>query len=141
MKFTKLSTKFNKLLKKKKKGKSIKPEKLHKIVELLNQKKSRFEEKLKTDVSGEKRSSLESKLRVVNAQIAKSEALLPKEPEEPVNADQSGETAEEDQSGETVKEDQSGETAKEDQSGETVKEDQPGDSVYKDQSGEPLNQP
>lgn len=76
MKFTKISTKFNKLLKKKKRGKKINKDKLLKLQELLNAKKSKFEERLKGELTDEKRSSLESKLRVVNAQIAKSQTLL-----------------------------------------------------------------
>lgn len=76
MKFTKISTKFNKLLKKKKRGKKINKDKLRKLQELLVAKKSKFEERLKGELTDEKRSSLESKLRVVNAQIAKSETLL-----------------------------------------------------------------
>ena len=75
MKFTKLSVKFNKLLKKHKKGKKLKPEKLEKLQELLEAKKLKFEEKLKTDLSDDKRESLKTKLKVVNAQIAKSKKL------------------------------------------------------------------
>ena len=76
MKFTKLSTKFNKLLKKKEKGKKVKPEKLQKLHDILNEKKLRYEKKLKSDLTDEKRSSLKSKLKVVNAQIKKSKTLL-----------------------------------------------------------------
>ena len=75
MNFTKLSTKFNKLLKKQKKGKKLKPEKLEKLQELLQAKKLSFENKLKTDISDEKRNSLQSKLKVVTAQIAKAKEL------------------------------------------------------------------
>ena len=75
MKFTKLSQKFNKLLKKQDKGKTIKPEKLEKLQQLLNEKKSRYEEKLNTELSEEKRNSLETKLKVVMAQLDKSKQL------------------------------------------------------------------
>ena len=76
MKFTKLSTKFNKLIGKKEKGKSLNPEKVAKLQQLLADKKSRYEEKLKTDLSDEKRKSFETKLKVVNAQIEKSSHLI-----------------------------------------------------------------
>ena len=76
MKFTKLGTKFNKLLKKKKQGKNIKPAKIKKLLELLGKKKLRYEEKLKTNLSDEKRKSFKSKLKVVDAQIEKSKKLI-----------------------------------------------------------------
>ena len=79
MKFTKLSTKFNKILKKKEKGKRLKSGKILKLQQLLNEKKSGYEKKLKTKgLSKEKRKSFESKLKVVNAQIKKSNNLLSK---------------------------------------------------------------
>lgn len=75
MKFTELSTKFNKLLKKQEKGKKLKPKKLEKLQELLEAKKLSFEEKLKADISNEKRTAVQSKLNVVKAQIAKAKEL------------------------------------------------------------------
>ena len=76
MKFTDLSTKFNKLIKKQKKGAKIKPKKVNKLIDHLTSKKLKYEKKLKTDLSKKKRTSFETKLKVVNAQIAKSKKLL-----------------------------------------------------------------
>ncbi len=102
MKFSKLSTKFSKLLKKKEKGKKIKPDKLLKLQELLNQKKSKFEKRLNEDLSAEQRTSLESKLKVVSAQIAKTQALLSKDSDKSVDKDQPGEPVNIEQSAEPL---------------------------------------
>ena len=75
MKFTKLGTKFNRLLKKNKRGKTIKPEKIEKLLCALNDKKLRYEEKLKTELTDEKRTSFESKLKVVKAHLKKTRKL------------------------------------------------------------------
>jgi len=76
MKFTKLSTKFNKLLKKKDKGKSLKPEKIEKLQQLLNDKKDRFQNKLEGELTAEKKESLQTKLKVVDAQLEKLKNLV-----------------------------------------------------------------
>jgi hypothetical protein len=72
MKFTILSTRFNKLVNKVSKGKKIKPQKLEKLQQLLSEKKSRYEAKLASTQDPEKRKSLEIKLKVVSAQLEKS---------------------------------------------------------------------
>ena len=113
MKFTKLSTKFNNILKKKKKGKTINPEKIQKLRHILNEKKSHYEERLKTDISSEKRDSLESKLKVVTAQIQKSEALLSAQSVVPENKEQPAEPATEEQPAEPATEEKPAEPVKE----------------------------
>jgi len=76
MKFTKLNTKIHKLLKKKEAGKAIKQVKLQELLKLLDEKKLHYEKRLETDLSEEKRASIETKLKVVCAQIEKSRQLL-----------------------------------------------------------------
>ncbi len=75
MKFSKLSTKFSKLLHKQEKGKTIKPEKIEKLRQLLTEKKSRFEERLSGELTDEKRDSIQTKLKVVSAQLEKLDTL------------------------------------------------------------------
>lgn len=129
MKFTKLSTKFNKLLKKKKKGKTIRPEKLLKLQELLNQKKSRFEKRLQTDLSEEKRTSIKSKLNVVSAQLAKTETLLLQQSDKPQEKDQPVESASDEQPAETASDDQPGEPVNNDQPAKLSKDEQPAETL------------
>ena len=75
MKFSELVEKAEKLVGKHEKGRRIKPKKLNKLQQLLNDKKSRYEAKLaKTDDPG-KRRKLETRLRVVTAQLEKSKHL------------------------------------------------------------------
>ena len=80
MKFTKLNAKFDKLARKKEKGKSINSKKLAKklavLQQLLADKKIRYEEKIKSTEDSDKRHSLETKLKVVNAQIEKSRQMI-----------------------------------------------------------------
>ena len=76
MKFTKLSSKFSKLLKKQERGKTIKPEKLEKLRTLLSEKRSRLEQKLSGELTDEKRDSIQTKLKVVSAQLEKLDAMI-----------------------------------------------------------------
>ena len=75
MKFTRLVDKFNKLVNKQEQGTYIKPERLEKLQQLLTDKKSRYEAKLETTQDPEKRTKLEIRLKVVNAQLEKSKHL------------------------------------------------------------------
>ncbi len=77
MNFTRLVDKFNKLVNKQEQGTYIKPERLEKLQWLLADKKSRYEAKLKTTQDPEKRTKLEIRLKVVNAQIEKSKRIPP----------------------------------------------------------------
>ena len=75
MKFSELVEKAEKLVGKHEKGKRIKPGKLDKLQQMLSDKKSRYEAKLaETDDPG-KRHKLETRLRVVSAQLEKSRQL------------------------------------------------------------------
>ncbi|WP_424945636.1 hypothetical protein [Candidatus Spongiihabitans sp.] len=76
MKFTKLNAKFDKLAHKTEKGKSINPEKLAILQQLLVDKKTRYEEKIKSAEDATKKHSLETKLKVVNAQIEKTKQMV-----------------------------------------------------------------
>lgn len=75
MKFSELVDKAEKFVGKHEKGKRIKPKKLDRLQQLLSDKKSRYEAKLaETDDPG-KRHKLETRLRVVSAQLEKSQKL------------------------------------------------------------------
>jgi len=76
MKFTKLIDKFKKLVDSHEQGGHITGEKLEKLQQLLTDKKSRYEEKLEATQDPEKRSRLETRMKVVNAQLEKSKHLL-----------------------------------------------------------------
>ena len=76
MKFKKLNAKLEKLVGKKEKGKPVEPKKLEKLQQLLIEKKGRYEKKLESVDSPDKRQSIETKLNVVNAQIEKAGKLL-----------------------------------------------------------------
>jgi hypothetical protein len=75
MKFTKLVDKFESLVKKHEKGVSIKAEKLTKLQQLLSDKRDRYQASLDTTEDAGKRKKLETRLRVVNAQLEKSKKL------------------------------------------------------------------
>lgn len=75
MKFTRLSEKFQHLLIKSKRGKRIKAEKVEKLLSSLNEKKVRYEHKLKTNLTEHKRKKFNSRLKVVKAQIEKTKKL------------------------------------------------------------------
>jgi DNA-binding transcriptional MerR regulator len=75
MKFTKLVDKFKKLLDSHEQDGHIASEKLEKLQQLLTDKKSRYEAKLETTTDPEKRTRLETRMKVVNAQLEKSKHL------------------------------------------------------------------
>jgi len=79
MKFSKLVEKYKNLVANYEQGKHITPEKLEKLEklqQLLAEKKSRYEAKLEATQDLEKRTRLETRLKVVNAQLEKSKHLL-----------------------------------------------------------------
>jgi len=75
MKFTKLVDKFEKLFHKHEKGDSIEVEKLTKLQQLLSDKRDRYQASLDTTEDEGKRKKLETRLRVVNAQLEKAKKL------------------------------------------------------------------
>jgi len=75
MKFSRLIKKFEAFVNKQALGKSIKPEKLDKLQQLLVDKKSLYEAKLEATQDAGKRKKLETKLKVVDAQIEKSKKI------------------------------------------------------------------
>lgn len=77
MKFTKLVDKYKKLVANYEQGGHITPEKLEKLQQLLTDKKTRYETKLEATQDPEKRTRLETRMKVVNAQLEKSKQLLP----------------------------------------------------------------
>jgi hypothetical protein len=75
MKFKKLVDKFESLVKKAEQGSNIKSEKLAKLQQLLDAKKSAYQSKLEATQDPDKRRKLETRLQVVNAQLDKSKKL------------------------------------------------------------------
>ena len=75
MKFKKLVDKFESLVNKVEQGSNIKSEKLAKLQQLLDAEKSRYEAKLEVTQDPEKRRKLETRLKVVTAQLDKSKKL------------------------------------------------------------------
>lgn len=75
MKFNRLVGKFESLAKKLEQGSSIIPEKLDKLQRLLEAKKNRYESKLEATRDPGKRRKLETRLKVVSAQLEKSKNL------------------------------------------------------------------
>ncbi len=75
MKFRKLIEKFKKLIDSHEQGGHITAEKLEKLQQLLTDKKSRYESRLETTMEPEKRTQLETRMKVVNAQLEKSKNL------------------------------------------------------------------
>ena len=75
MKFKKLVDKFESLVNKAEQGSKVKSEKLAKLQQLLDTKKSRYEAKLGATQDPDKRRKLETRLQVVNAQLDKSKKL------------------------------------------------------------------
>ena len=75
MKFSRLTDKFESLVNKLDQGSSIIPEKLEKLQQLLEAKIARYETKLAATEDPEKRKKLETRLRVVTAQLEKSKKL------------------------------------------------------------------
>jgi len=75
MKFSELVDKAEKLVGKHEQGKRVKPKKLDKLQQLLSDKKTRYEAKLANTDDPGKRQKLETRLRVVSAQLEKSQQL------------------------------------------------------------------
>jgi hypothetical protein len=75
MKFSRLVDKFESLVNKLDQGSSIIPEKLEKLQQLLEAKITRYEAKLDVTEDPEKRRKLETRLKVVAAQLEKSRKL------------------------------------------------------------------
>jgi hypothetical protein len=75
MKFSRLVDKFENLVNKLDQGGSIIPEKLEKLQQLLEAKITRYEAKLAATQDPEKRRKLETRLKVVAAQLEKSKNL------------------------------------------------------------------
>jgi len=75
MKFSRLVDKFESLVNKLDQGSSIIPEKLEKLQQLLEAKILRYKSKLAVTEDPEKRRKLETRLKVVAAQLEKSRKL------------------------------------------------------------------
>jgi len=75
MKFSRLVDKFESLVNILNEGNSIIPEKLEKLQQLLEAKITRYEAKLAATEDPEKRRKLETRLKVVAAQLKKSKKL------------------------------------------------------------------
>lgn len=75
MKYKKLVGKFEKLVEKHQQGRKVKPGKFDKLQGLLKDKRKRYRAKLAKTDDGEKRRKLEARIRVVEAQLEKSEQL------------------------------------------------------------------
>jgi len=75
MKFNRLVGKFESLVNKAEQGSKIKSEKLIKLQQLLDTKKTRYESKLEATQDPEKRRKLETRLKVVAAQLEKLKKL------------------------------------------------------------------
>jgi len=75
MKFSRLIEKADKFAEKVKQGHQIKPKKLTELQRLLSDKIARYETRLEGDMVEHKREKLEIRLKVVNAQLQKSNQL------------------------------------------------------------------
>jgi hypothetical protein len=75
MKFSRLISKFEEFTSKWEQGSSVDPEKLEKLQQLLSDKISRYEAKLANNQNPGKQSKLETRLKVVQAQLEKSKNL------------------------------------------------------------------
>ena len=72
MKFSKLIEKSEKIAEYYQQGRQIEPGKLTKLQRLLNDKVARYEARLEEDMNQQKRQKLETRLKVVKAQLQKS---------------------------------------------------------------------
>jgi predicted component of type VI protein secretion system len=72
MKFSRLIEKAEKFADKVKQGHQVKPKKLTELQDLLSDKIARYEARLKEDMTEQKRNKLETRLKVVRAQLQKS---------------------------------------------------------------------
>jgi hypothetical protein len=75
MKFKRLIDKIEQFVSSSEQGKAVNPEKLGKLQQLLIDKKLRYETKLADNQDPEKQSKLETRLKVVIAQLEKSKKL------------------------------------------------------------------
>ena len=75
MKFSRLIEKAEKFAARVKQGRQIKPEKLAELQSILDDKIARYEARLEDDMTEQKRSKLETRLKVVRAQLQKSQQL------------------------------------------------------------------
>jgi len=75
MKFKSLVDKFEKLANRHEKGGNIKPRKLEKLQQLLGDKRRGYQSRLELLEDPEKRKKLETRLRVVEAQLEKMNHL------------------------------------------------------------------
>lgn len=75
MRFSRLRDKLENFFGNLEQGRSIKPEKLGKLQQLLRDKISRYEAKLAASLDSGKQSKLETRLKVVRAQLEKSRNL------------------------------------------------------------------
>jgi hypothetical protein len=75
MKFSRLIEKAEKFGDKVKKGRQLEPKKLIELQRLLGDKIARYEARLKEDMTKQKRNKLETRLKVVSAQLKKSKQL------------------------------------------------------------------
>lgn len=76
MKYKKLVGKVDEIAEKREQGKKVESSKIEKVRQLLTEKKARYLEKLEATEDEGKRSKLATRLRVVEAQLQKSERLL-----------------------------------------------------------------
>jgi predicted component of type VI protein secretion system len=75
MKFSRLIGKAEKFADKVKQGRQLKPKKLAELQRLLDDKIARYEARLENDMEEQKRNKLETRLKVVRAQLQKSKQL------------------------------------------------------------------
>ena len=75
MKFKRLIDQIEQFVSHSEQGNAVNPEKLGKLQQLLSDKKLRYETKLADNQNPEKQSKLETRLKVVNAQLEKSKKL------------------------------------------------------------------
>ena len=75
MKFTKLSSKFKKLISSFKKGKKINTGKLSKLIDQLESKKKIYKHKIHGEKDSDKLKLLKTRLKVVNAQLKKAKKI------------------------------------------------------------------
>ena len=75
MKFSRLIEKAEEFGDKVQQGRQVEPEKLTELQGLLGDKIARYEARLKEDMTKQKRSKLETRLKVVKAQLKKSKQL------------------------------------------------------------------
>ena len=75
MKFSRLIEKAEKIGDKVQQGRQLEPKKLTELQGLLSDKIARYEARLKEDMTKQKRNKLETRLKVVSAQLQKSKQL------------------------------------------------------------------